>query len=82
MDIGDGFVEAGYHLDVKRKACPIPVILMRDKLKEMKDGEVIEIITDFASCKNNIERAAMKAGHEVLGIIEDDGNFRIYVKKK
>lgn len=54
---------------------------MRDKLKEMKEGEVIEIITDFPSCKNNIERAATKAGHEILGIIEDKGNFKIYVKK-
>ncbi len=75
-------VEAGYHLDVKQKACPIPVILMRDKLKEMKEGEVIEIITDFPSCKNNIERAATRSGHEILEIIEDNGNFKIYIKKR
>ena len=75
-------MEAGYHLDVKQKACPIPVILMRDKLKEMKAGEVMEIITDFPSCKSNIERAATKAGHEILGIVEENGNFKIYIKKK
>ena len=59
-------MEAEHHLDVKQKACPIPVILMRDKLKMMMAGEVIEIITDFSSCRNNIERAATKAGHQVL----------------
>jgi len=70
-----------HHLDVKQKACPIPVILMRDKLKEMKEGEVLEIITDFPSSKNNIERAASKAGHKVLEVIEDNGTFKIYIKK-
>jgi TusA-related sulfurtransferase len=32
MDIEDGFCGRGRHLDVKQKACPIPEILMRDKL--------------------------------------------------
>ncbi len=74
-------MKANHHLDVKQKACPIPVILMRDKLKEMNEGEVLEIITDFPSSKNNIERAASRAGHKVLEIIEDNGTFKIYIKK-
>jgi TusA-related sulfurtransferase len=44
--------------------------------------EVIEIITDFPSCKNNIEKATMKIRHEILEIVEDKRNFMICIKKK
>ena len=75
-------MEANYRLDVRGKACPLPVISVRNKLKEMKKGEVLEVITDFPASKDNIKRAAAKAGHEVLDTIEEKGSFKIYVKKK
>jgi tRNA 2-thiouridine synthesizing protein A len=75
-------MEAQYQLDVRGKACPLPVISMRNKLKEMKTGEVLEIITDFSASKDNIKRTATKAGHEILEIIEQNGSYKIYIKKK
>lgn len=75
-------MNSSYQLDVRGKACPLPVISMRNKFKEMKNGEVLEIITDFPASKDNIIRATARAGHEILKITEESGNFRIYIKKK
>jgi tRNA 2-thiouridine synthesizing protein A len=75
-------MDSSYQLDVRGEACPLPVISMRNKFKEVENGEVLEIITDFPASKDNIKRAATKAGHEILNITEESGNFRIYIKKK
>lgn len=75
-------MEVQYQLDVRGKACPLPVISMRSKLKEMKSGEVLEIITDFAASRDNIKRTATKEGHEILDIVEQNGSFRIFIRKK
>ncbi|MHA1261645.1 MAG: sulfurtransferase TusA family protein [Candidatus Freyarchaeota archaeon] len=75
-------MEANYRLDVRGKACPMPVISVRNKLKEMKKGEVLEVITDFPASKDNIKRAATRAGHEVLNTEEENGSFRVYIRKK
>lgn len=82
LDIGMILMESKYQLDVRGEACPLPVIYMRNKFKEMKNGEVLEIITDFPASKDNIKRAASKAGHEILNVSEESGNFKIYIKKK
>ncbi|MEM3587530.1 MAG: sulfurtransferase TusA family protein [Candidatus Jordarchaeaceae archaeon] len=75
-------MEAQYRIDVRGKACPLPVISMRGKLKEMKSGEILEIITDFAASRDNIKRTAIKEGHEILDIVEQDGSFRIFIRKR
>ncbi|MHA1209783.1 MAG: sulfurtransferase TusA family protein [Candidatus Freyarchaeota archaeon] len=63
-------MEANYRLDVRGKACPMPVISVRNKLK------------DFPASKDNIKRAATRAGHEVLNTEEENGSFRVYIRKK
>jgi len=79
---GGWSMKADHRIDVRGEACPMPVILTRDKLREMRDGEILEVTTDFPASRDNIRKAVTREGHEVLGVTEEDGSFKIYIRKK
>lgn len=70
-------------VDTTGQACPVPVLLTRRGLKKIDAGQVLEVIGDFFPAKKNIADYAEKHGHEVVGIIEPDGNgiYKIYIRK-
>ena len=60
-------------LDVRGEICPYPDIKTRKKLKQMKPGEVLEVLTDYPLSVERIPRNAEKEGHKVLGVNRVDG---------
>lgn len=69
-------------LDVKGKTCPMPVLMARKKIKEMKSGRILEIIGDFPPGKCNVETFLNTNGHQILEIQEDHGIYHIFTKIK
>ncbi|MBS7248469.1 MAG: sulfurtransferase TusA family protein [Candidatus Jordarchaeales archaeon] len=74
--------EVVQRLDLKGEVCPVPVMRVRDKLKEMAPGEILEVICDCPPSKRNIQRLAEREGHEVVGLLEEGAVFKMYIKKK
>ncbi len=68
-------------LDLKGEVCPVPVMKVRDKLKEMAPGEILEVICDCPPSKRNLQRFAEKEGHEIIGLVEDGAVFKMRIKK-
>jgi TusA-related sulfurtransferase len=60
-------------LDVRGEICPYPDIKTRKKLKQMKPGEVLEVLTDYPLSVERIPRNVEKEGHKVLSINRVDG---------
>jgi tRNA 2-thiouridine synthesizing protein A len=60
-------------LDVKGEICPYPDIKTRKKLKQMKPGQVLEVLTDYPLSVERIPRNVQKEGHKVLKIERIDG---------
>ncbi len=71
-----------HRLDLKGEVCPVPVIRVRDKLKDMASGEVLEVVCDCPPSKRNIQRFAEKEGHDVIKIVEEGATFKMYIRKK
>ena len=69
-------------ISVMDKVCPMPVLMIRSKLKQMKCGQILEIVGNFLPAKDNILRAVKSLGHEVVEVDGRQGNYRIVVKKK
>lgn len=66
-------------LDAIGKTCPIPVIMLKNALKEIEFGEV-EIKIDNEISLQNIEKFCKELKHEYT--IEGDGHiFTIFIKK-
>ena len=75
-------MKANATLDCLGYYCPLPIAQTAKKMKELKAGEVLEIIADDAGIKEDMPNWCKVTGHECLGIEETSGQFRAYVRKK
>ena len=71
-----------YTLDERGEVCPIPDVETRRKVKEMKSGETLEVLIDYALSKERIPVSVKAAGGEVLSIEENGpSEWKITIKK-
>ena len=68
-------------LDLKGLPCPMPIVKTAQKIKEMKNGEVLEVIADDKGIKLDMPAWAKTTGNEYLGLEEEGGEIKVYVKK-
>ena len=59
----------------------MPIIKTAVKIKEMKPGEVLEILSDDPGIKEDMPAWCKSTGHELVGIEESDGEYKVYIKK-
>ena len=75
-------MEIDITLDVKKKSCPVPVLLTRQKLEEMESGQILQVIVDLSVSIENIRRFAVEHGHEILRIDDKRTQYEVFIKKK
>ncbi len=71
-------------LDCFGLRCPIPIIRMSERIKELKEGEVLEVLATDEGIKPDAEAWCSTTGHTLLGIEEDEGDptvYRVYIRK-
>jgi tRNA 2-thiouridine synthesizing protein A len=68
-------------LDCFGLLCPMPIIQTAKKIKEMKVGEVLEVISTDEGIKQDMPAWCKMSGQEYLGLEEKDGVYHVYVKK-
>ena len=74
-------MKADYTLDCIGLYCPMPIVKTARKIKELAPGEVLEVISDDTGIKSDMPAWAKKTGNEYLGLEEDEGEIKVYVKK-
>ena len=75
-------MEADHSLDCLGLYCPLPIVKTAEKFKELKMGEVLEVVADDKGIKEDITAWCKVTGHEFLGIEEESGKIRVYGKKE
>ena len=74
-------MEKDFTLDCFGLLCPMPIIKVAQKNKELKVGQVLELISTDEGVKEDMPAWCKTTGNEFLGIEEDNGQYRVYVKK-
>jgi tRNA 2-thiouridine synthesizing protein A len=74
-------VKADKTLDCVGLYCPMPIVQTSLKIKEMKTGEVLEILADDKGIKQDMPAWCQTTGNECLGIEEAGREIKVYVKK-
>ena len=74
-------MEADHKLDCVGLYCPMPIYETSKRIEELKTGEVLEVIADDVGIKKDMPAWAETTGNEFLGIEEEDGEIKVYVKK-
>jgi TusA-related sulfurtransferase len=68
-------------VDARGTACPGPLLEAKRAVADVPVGEVMEVLSSDNGTISDVSRWSKKIGHEYLGDLEDDGFWRIYVRK-
>ena len=68
-------------LDARGLQCPMPILKAKKTIKEMTSGQVLEVLSDDPGSKEDFPRWANRTGNEFLGVFDEDGFQRYFVKR-
>jgi tRNA 2-thiouridine synthesizing protein A len=74
-------LEIAKQVDARGTACPGPLLAAKKAIGEIGSGDIMEVLSADAGTKRDIPKWAGKKGHEYLGDLEEDGYFKLYLKK-
>jgi len=74
-------MKADVSLDCFGLLCPMPIIETARKIKELKAGEVLEVLSTDEGIKTDMPAWCKATGQEFLGVEEKEGEYKVYVKK-
>ncbi len=74
-------MKADQSLDCVGWYCPMPIVKTVEKIKQLKEGEVLEVVADDKGIKQDMPAWCQATGHEFLGMTEEGGEIKVYVKK-
>lgn len=66
-------------LDVRGLSCPLPVVVVRNKLLEIKKG-VLEVLVDTGTSKDNIVRMVTNTGWKIE-VKEEGEDYLLTISK-
>ncbi|MDX9749400.1 MAG: sulfurtransferase TusA family protein [Paludibacter sp.] len=69
-------------VDARGTACPGPLLEAKKAIGGVGVNEVMEVLSADEGTKVDIPKWCTKQGHEFLGTIEENGYFKIYLRKK
>ena len=74
-------MDADHTLDCIGLYCPMPIVKTSQRIKELSGGEVLEVVSDDRGIKSDMQAWCEKTGHEFLGLQEEEGEIKVYVRK-
>ncbi len=69
-------------VDARGTACPGPLLEAKKAIGTIKSGDVMEILSADEGTKSDIPKWCNKQGHQYLGAVEENGYFKVYMKKQ
>jgi tRNA 2-thiouridine synthesizing protein A len=61
--------------------CPIPILKMREAIKSLGPGQVLEMTSDDPASDADVRAWSAKTGHELLEVDRDGPVYRFLVRK-
>ena len=69
-------------IDARGTACPGPLLEAKKAMGTIDSGQVMEVLSSDEGTKRDLPKWCNKKGHEFMGIIEEPGYFKVFLKKK
>jgi len=68
-------------LDTLGLYCPMPIVKTAKKIKDLKIGQVLKVISDDEGIKEDMPAWCRRTGNEFLRTEEGEGEYRVYIRK-
>ncbi|HXZ24430.1 MAG TPA: sulfurtransferase TusA family protein [Methanomassiliicoccales archaeon] len=69
-------------LDCKGLMCPMPIVRLAKKMKEMQVGKILELVVDDPGSKEDVPAWCSRTGNELVEMKQEGNVFYYYIKKK
>jgi len=77
----DAPIQADATTDIIYMMCPMHLLTIKEKIKEIEKGQVLAILTDYDGALEDIPAWCELSGNEFLGVYEDTDHYKFYVRK-
>ena len=77
----DNPLEADATTDIIYMMCPMHLLVLQERVKELKTGQVLAILTDYDGALEDIPAWCVKTGNEFMGVHESPDHYSFYVRK-
>lgn len=67
--------------DIVYMMCPMHLLKLQEKMKELDKGQILEILTDYDGALEDIPNWCEKTGNEFLGMEDSEDYYKFYIKK-
>jgi len=74
-------VQVSKVVDARGTSCPGPILAAKKGIVDVKVGEIMEVLATDRGTQKDLPAWAKKMGHEFLGVLEEAGTFKLYVKR-
>lgn len=74
-------MQANHSVDARGLWCPEPLMIVRNKVREMESGEEVHIKATDPSTHRDFTNFCRFMGHELLQANEQDGEFEFVIRK-
>jgi TusA-related sulfurtransferase len=68
-------------LDAVGLYCPVPIMLVTEKIKGLKIGQILEVLADDPDSLEDIPNWCKTTGNKFLKVKKNEGTYRFYVQK-
>ena len=62
-------------------SCPGPILAAKKGMAEVKVGQIMEVLATDSGTSKDLPAWSKKLGHEFLGLVEEPGYMRLFVKR-
>ena len=69
-----------HYLDARRLLCPMPVIRVQDRVNDLEDGELLEVVFTDPGAFYDIPTWARINGHRVVESVEGDDESSVVIQ--
>ena len=67
--------------DIVYMMCPMHLLKLQEQIKELEQGQILEIMTDYDGALEDIPAWCAKTGNEFLGMEDTADFYKFYIKK-
>ena len=68
-------------LDALGKKCPIPIIMLADRIRDVRIGQTIEVLADDPAAKTDVPAWCVLKSHEFVGTADRSDGWSFLVRR-
>ncbi|MGQ9588349.1 MAG: sulfurtransferase TusA family protein [Thermoplasmata archaeon] len=69
-------------LDARGLMCPMPIVQLAKKVREMRSGQILELLADDVGAKEDVPAWCNRTGNPLMGLDQDGKTMKFYIKMK